>query len=214
MTFDLNQYSEHTALQDLATQFRQGSVLVYPTDTIYGLGGRADDRDVIDRVFRIKARDRSKPLSVVVANMDMLSTATDPSDSHHAFLARLFPAKVTVILPKTNYLPDELVHNEPENGLAVRIPDDLFLRRLVDKISVPLISTSANPSGEKPPHTWDELQQTWGGFSENPDGLVYREDQVSPQPSTIIDLRDNVPVIIREGSVPAAELYRLWDSVE
>jgi L-threonylcarbamoyladenylate synthase len=221
MAINLNEYDfngsteEEQILETLTARFLDESqVLVYPTDTIYGLGGRADSEEVIDRVFRIKGRERSKPLSVVVSDLSMLRWITTPKPRHIRFLQELFPAKVSVILPKNEVLPDKLVHDDASNGLAVRIPANMFLRRLLHAVQVPLISTSANPSGEDPPHTWEELQQTWENFEETPDGLVYAEDQSAPQPSTVLDLRGEAPVIIREGAVPAANIYRTWDSIE
>jgi len=215
MHIDLYDYS---SLQEAASRigeyFFDSHVFVFPTDTIYGLGGRADSTDVIDRVFQIKGRERSKPLSVLVSDMDMLTQITAPTDRHVRFLQTLFPAKVSVILPKTATLPDELVHHEPDRGLAVRIPDDPFLCEIISYTQVPLIGTSANRSGDHPPYTRTQLDDTWNSFPEKPDGIIYSKDQYSPQPSTIIDLRGSAPILLREGAVPNSVIYRTWDYID
>ena len=87
------------ALAAAAAAIHQGEAVVYPTETVYGLGGDPTDADAVARLFEIKGRPRSKPLSVGVADRDMLTSYVTPTDREGAFIARFLPGPVTVLFP-------------------------------------------------------------------------------------------------------------------
>jgi L-threonylcarbamoyladenylate synthase len=132
------------ALVAAATAIQQGAAVVYPTETVYGLGVDATDADAVARLFEIKGRPRSKPLSVGVADRDMLSQYVTPTDRETAFIDRFLPGPVTVLLDRDGVFPDVLVDGRATVG--IRIPDNAVARELARRAG-PITATSANESG-------------------------------------------------------------------
>lgn len=131
-------------IEAAAAAITRGEAVVYPTETVYGLGADATTADAVQRIFEIKGRPRSKPLSVGFADHDMLTQYLSPTDRERAFLDRFLPGPVTVLLDRDGVFPDVLVDGGETVG--VRIPDEAVARELARR-SGPITATSANESG-------------------------------------------------------------------
>jgi L-threonylcarbamoyladenylate synthase len=123
---------------------RTGRAVVYPTETVYGLGADATDPDAVERVFELKERLRENPLSVAVPRVDAALDHTRPTDREERFMRRFLPGPVTVVVERRPSLPDVLTAGRDRVG--VRIPDNETARSLLDR-TPPLTATSANRSG-------------------------------------------------------------------
>ncbi len=124
---------------------KAGQAVVYPTETVYGLGAEATNAAAVERVFEIKNRPHDKPLSVAFANLEHASQYTEPTDRERAFMREFLPGPVTVIVERKPTLPDVLTDGHPRVG--VRIPaNDVALELL--RAAGPITATSANRSGE------------------------------------------------------------------
>ncbi|WP_299332140.1 L-threonylcarbamoyladenylate synthase [Haloplanus sp.] len=123
---------------------RAGRAIVYPTETVYGLGADATDPDAVERVFELKERARENPLSVAVPHVDAALDYTRPTDREERFMRRFLPGPVTVVVERRPSLPDVLTAGCDRVG--VRIPDHETARSLLDR-TPPLTATSANRSG-------------------------------------------------------------------
>ncbi|WP_436934042.1 L-threonylcarbamoyladenylate synthase [Halovenus marina] len=121
-----------------------GSLVVYPTETVYGLGADAIDPDAVERVFQAKARDRSKPLSMAVSSRTAAETYTNPTERERAFMQRFLPGPVTVVLERNSQVPDALTAGRDRVG--VRVPDRDATLALLSHVE-PMTATSANVSG-------------------------------------------------------------------
>jgi L-threonylcarbamoyladenylate synthase len=132
------------ALVAAATAIQQGAAVVYPTETVYGLGVDATDADAVSQVFEIKGRPRSKPLSVGFADREMLATALTLTDHETAFCDRFLPGPVTLLVDRDGAFPDILVGGGDTVG--IRIPDNAVARELARRAG-PITATSANESG-------------------------------------------------------------------
>jgi L-threonylcarbamoyladenylate synthase len=132
-------------LDAAATAVRDGGAVVYPTETVYGLGADATDADAVGRVFELKGRDRSKPLSLGVASVDAALRHTRPTDRARRFMRAFLPGPVTVVVDRDPSLPDALTAGRDRVG--VRVPDDEVAASLFDRAGVPVTATSANRSG-------------------------------------------------------------------
>jgi L-threonylcarbamoyladenylate synthase len=131
---------------------KNGGVIAYPTETVYGVGALATDVGAIRRVYEIKGRPLSQPLSIAVSGMDMLKSVAKVECED--FILKFLPGPVTVILKKKKTLPDILTAGSKYVG--IRWPDHHMALTLIN-MSGPVVSTSANRHGEKDPVTADEV---------------------------------------------------------
>jgi L-threonylcarbamoyladenylate synthase len=123
---------------------REGRAVVYPTETVYGLGADATAAAAVERVFDLKDRPREKPLSLAVPDVDAALDHTRPTDREEQFMRRFLPGPVTVVVERRLTLPDALTAGRDRVG--VRVPDHDVARSLLDR-TPPLTATSANRSG-------------------------------------------------------------------
>jgi L-threonylcarbamoyladenylate synthase len=125
---------------------RDGEAVVYPTETVYGLGADALSRAAVERVFELKGRSRDKPLSLGVPSVDAALTHTRPTDRAEAFMREFLPGPVTVVVERGPDVPDALVAGRDRVG--IRVPDhDLALAFYREAAPAPVTATSANLSG-------------------------------------------------------------------
>ncbi|WP_176451348.1 L-threonylcarbamoyladenylate synthase [Halorubrum sp. Ea8] len=127
-----------------AAAVADGELVVYPTETVYGLGGDALDPDAVERVFDLKRRDRSNPLSLGVASVDDALRYARPTEFAVAFARAFLPGPVTVVVERGDAVPDALTAGSDRVG--VRVPDQPVARALLRETG-PLTATSANVSG-------------------------------------------------------------------
>nr|WP_321169066.1 L-threonylcarbamoyladenylate synthase [Halorubrum sp. CBA1125] len=121
-----------------------GELVVYPTETVYGLGADALDPDAVERVFELKGRDRENPLSLGVTSVDAALRYTRPTEFAVAFARAFLPGPVTVVVERDEAVPDVLTAGSDRVG--IRVPDHDVARALLDRAG-PLTATSANVSG-------------------------------------------------------------------
>lgn len=131
-------------IADAADAVREGNAVVYPTETVYGLGADATDADAVERVFDLKGRPRENPLSLGVESVDAALDYTRPTESEERFMRRFLPGPVTVVVERRSTLPDALTAGRDRVG--VRVPDHETALELLDR-TPPLTATSANRSG-------------------------------------------------------------------
>lgn len=184
---------EPTTLQlhEIARLLREGRVLLLPTDTIYGLHALATDEEAVGRIVDLKGRDDTKPFIVLAASLDQLSDLGVTADADIlGALATIWPAPLTAILP----LRAPVAASRGASSLAVRIPDLPWLRGLAARTG-PLVSTSANRSGEPPVTVPADFARD---LLSRVDGVVDSGPR-SGEPSAILDLTSAEPRFIREG---------------
>ena len=176
---------------------KRDGVVIYPTETLYGLGGDCFSPKVIKRIFAIKYRSFSNPLSVVVSDLDMLDKIAKEKPSIFNTLANNFwPGALTLVLKAAPLLPSELLG--PGGTIAVRLTGLTWLRRLIFFCGFPLISTSANVSGQP---SILEPDQAYALFKGKVDLVIDGGRLSGDRPSTIVDLTLPEPKILREGVI-------------
>lgn len=186
-------------LAEIAASLLGGAVAAYPTETFYALGAAAFSRQGVERVYRLKGRDTSKPLSVMASDLDMVGEITRSLPAPFTALAGEFwPGPLTLVLPAAAGLPDFLLG--PGRTVAIRIPPLGWLRALVRELAEPLTATSANLAGEKELAEPAEVAALVGDKVE---WLIDGGRTPGGLPSTIVDLAHGEPRILREGAVPA-----------
>jgi len=191
-----------SALNLVIELFHSGKIFIYPTDTIYGIGGNPFDENVVNRITDIKGRNEKKQFIWLLSDFENLMNYVDVIfDTHLDFLQKMWPAPVTVIL-NLNARTKEIIN---QDTIAVRIPENDFCLKLLREISRPLISTSVNRSREDP---LKHIDQIVNNFSQDVDAIVYCSETIEKKSSTIIDLTSKQPKLIREGSIKFVELLQ------
>jgi len=183
---------------------KKGGVIVYPTDTIYGLGCDAFRRKSVERIFKIKKRSLKNPTLVLVNNRDMLNELVkDVSDCAMILMKRFWPGPLTIVFRARKKINPLLVSHDGK--IAIRIPDNKFCLKLIDECKTPIVSTSANISGSDVITTFGKLKEV---FQKKVDLMVDGGDLKSILPSTIVDVCEEKPVVLREGVISRDDVER------
>ncbi len=179
-------------------------VIAYPTETAYGLGCDALNVQAVKRIFKIKNRQKNHPLSVIVDSFEMIDTIAEASSSAKMLSERFHPGPLVIALPKKSIIPNEV----NVNSIALRISSNRFANSIVQQLGKPLISTSANRTGEPTPFN---IQDIISSFNESEIDVIFDSGSISKRkPSTIIDFTiQPVPQITREGEISAAEIFSI-----
>lgn len=191
-------------LSEAATELRDGRVVVFPTDTVYGIGADAFNPFATATIFSAKSRPRSLPLPVLVARPRQAWALCAHVPREAAELAAAFwPGGLTLLLPETEGLEWDL--GETRGRIAVRMPACDEALELIGMVG-PLAATSANRSGEPTPRTVDEIALRLGRAV-----ALYLDGgpALGDVPSTVVDLTGRGPRIVREGVTPKAEIERV-----
>ncbi|MFA7197681.1 MAG: L-threonylcarbamoyladenylate synthase [Methanoculleus sp.] len=169
-------------------------LVVYPTETVYGLGVDALSEDAVMRVYEAKNRPVSKPISIAVSDMDMLTAVAVVDEAARAFIERFLPGPVTVILPARSCLPEVLTGG---TGLiGIRWPANEIAIAIIEGLDAPITATSANISDDIPPTRPDEVSV--------PNDYIVDGGELPGTPSTVVDLTTRR--ILRKGVE--------WEAVE
>jgi L-threonylcarbamoyladenylate synthase len=190
---------------------REGEIVAFPTDTVYGIGANAFERHAVRSIFAVKNRSIDKALPVFIYQIDDLNlVARAVPNRAWTFLQRFWPGALTVVLPKSPALPDDVTAGQA--NVAIRIPDHAVCLELVIQVGHPLAVTSANLSGQPTPTTATGVAKQLG----NRISLILDGgSSPSTQPSTIVDLSLSPPRLLRRGALPGATLREyLPDLVE
>lgn len=143
--------TQSDAIDYAAALLRDGQMVVFPTDTVYGIGVDAWQRAAVERLYSAKQRARDKGIPILIADAVALDDLTDMSAAQRAwidiYVATYWPGPLTLVLPRSADLPDNLT---PNDGIAVRIPDNSVARRLIRAAGGAVAASSANRSGEPP----------------------------------------------------------------
>ena len=179
-------------------------VMAYPTETFYGLGAVCFSGEAVRRIYRLKARDAGKPLSLIVSSLDMIETlAIGPPPVFHRLAGEFWPGPLTLVLKASPAFPARLAG--PGHTIGVRIPSVPWLRRLVHEVGLPITATSANISGEGEISDPAEVLRT---FNDKVDIILDGGATPGGRASTIVDITGSTPRILREGAIPKAQLEK------
>lgn len=174
---------------------KAGGVIAFPTDTVYGLGCLVDLAASIDRLYEIKGRDTSKPIAVLLGDIDHLPrVAAGLGDVAGRLAARFWPGALTLVVPSNPSLPQNL---SPLPTIGVRMPNHPFTLDLLRRAG-PLATTSANLSGLPSPVTAREVLDQ---MNERVDLVIDGGPCPGGVPSTVMDCTGAEPRILREGAI-------------
>jgi len=189
------------AFEQILSFLRAGGVIGFPTDTAYGLGADPFNESAVRKIFEIKGRPEGKPILLLVDSIAMACTVCDLSGRAHALAERFWPGPLTMILPALENVPS--IVTAGSGNVGVRWPSSDFALRLVRALGHPITATSANRSGIPSSVTAVEVCEQFGESLE----LVIDGGKLPARGgSTLLDLTETRPRVLREGPIPESEL--------
>jgi tRNA threonylcarbamoyl adenosine modification protein (Sua5/YciO/YrdC/YwlC family) len=181
-------------LEKVALLLQNGAVIAYPTDTQYGLGCDLSQKKSIEKIYRLKQRSLKTPFSFICADLTHISEYAIISNFAYRTLKRLLPGPFTFVLPGTRLVPQIMLSKRHEVGL--RVPGHPIAIGLVKALGRPLINTSARLSQDEPaPVNPQQIEEMFKGSVD----VVIDGGPVPGQPSTLVSLINDEPVILRQG---------------
>jgi L-threonylcarbamoyladenylate synthase len=183
--------------KNTVTIVREGGIIIFPTDTAFGIGCRIDRPDSVDRLFRIRKRPPEQAMPVLVSSIEMaLAYFTDPSDIVRHLMKTYWPGALTIVAPcKKDLIYSPIRGNG--NTIGLRMPDNQTILKIIEDVGVPVLGPSANFHGDPTPYSLSDL---------NPE-LMKLVDYVVPgectvkQASTVVDCSVEPYKILRQGAI-------------
>jgi tRNA threonylcarbamoyl adenosine modification protein (Sua5/YciO/YrdC/YwlC family) len=194
MIFQVNpNHPQPRHIKRIADILRGDGVIVYPTDTVYGLGCDIKSKKALDRVRRIKKMDNKRHLSFVFADLKSIADYAQVSDRNYKILRRYLPGPYTFVLKATRLVPRIVLTKRNEVG--IRIPDNRICQALVQEMGNPILSSSVRMPDEQLLDDPKEIDRMYKGQVD----LVVDGGVFLPEPSSIVSLLEDAPEVIREG---------------
>ena len=179
-----------------------GGIISFPTDTLYALGADAFNAEAVLRVFQAKGRDKDQGLPVLLSGAEQLhQVAIDIPESAWKLASRYWPGALTMVVRRSPDLPD--IVSGGAKTVAVRVPDHPIARQIIEELGRPVIGTSANRTGAKDLRTMQDVISDLGPWL---DYTVGEGTLPAGKPSTIVDLTQDRPHVLREGAVPSEDV--------
>ena len=178
---------------------RAGELVAFPTETVYGLGADGLNKSAREKIYLAKGRPSDKPLTLHVADLEQVEQVAKISASAEKLFEKFCPGPLTIILQKQKNLPDFVA----KKTVGIRFPDNEVALKLIKFSNCPIAAPSANISGQTPPKNAQDVLKNLGG--KVPIILDGGECQFGIS-STIIDLSDDEPKILRVGAIPPEEI--------
>jgi tRNA threonylcarbamoyl adenosine modification protein (Sua5/YciO/YrdC/YwlC family) len=170
-----------------------GGLIAYPTDTYYGIGCDLFNKHAIERIYQLKARQKTKPLSFICADLSDVSRYAQVSNSAFATMRRLTPGPYTFVLEATSLVPK--IAMTKQKTVGIRIPNSAIALALVKALGRPLISTSASTQDGQVLIDPSDIQDLIGHGLE----LIIDGGYQLDEPSTVLDMTGDEPVVLRMG---------------
>lgn len=198
---------ERSIVERVVQTFKDGGVVIFPTDTVWGIGASIEAREALLRLYRIKGRPEEKPTAVLVSNLTMARRYGRFNASALAFAKHHWPGALTIIvLAKLGTVPD-LVRGGGES-VGLRVPAHAFLLGVLHRLDRGIVAGSANFSGEPPPGRFRKIDRkllTMVDDVVKPAGQGSEDRQAGgalrPLASTVVDTTKKPPVVLRKGPV-------------
>lgn len=200
-TISFDDLSSNEVRQLISKQLKSGAIVVYPTDTVAGIGCIGTSEKLVKKLFNIKQRPIHQPVSYAFSSVQMLESYVKiPTKARN--LLSLLPGPITLIFPQH---PDRLLHGTDGVTIGVRIFDFPKLNELIELVGEPIITTSANISGQP---TASAVAGLTPEFLSNVDILITWENELIGAPSTVVSCVDDIK-ILRQGVIPENKIFDL-----
>lgn len=185
-----------------ATVLRDGGIVVFPTETVYGLGALADSKFGPHEIFEVKVRPADMPIPLLVETEDALDTwGVEVPDYAHAIAHRYWPGAVTLVVKASDRVPPDF--RAADGTIGLRSPDHEVVRELLQGAGGPIFATSANTHGNPAPGSFEEIEPR---IIEAADIALDGGETAHQQASTVVLCTGPEPVVVREGAVSTDDI--------
>jgi len=194
MILKINQYNpQHRLIMKIVDVLKNGGIVVYPTDTYYGIGCDIMNKKAIEKIYQIKQRDKSKPFSFICSDLKNISRYAKVSNYAYKTMKRLLPGPYTFILEGSKLVPKMMLTKRKTAG--IRVPENPICLTLVKELGNPVITTSATmPDGT----IFHDASLIHDYFGNRVDAVI--DGSIVPgSPSSVIMLIDDIPEVLRKG---------------
>lgn len=199
-TLSITQHSTAEIVATATAVLRSGGLVLYPTETVYGVGVDATNPVAVQKLLAYKSRREGKPLSIAVANPTMAAEYVELNEQAKILYSQFLPGPVTII----SFAKDKVAPGVASEfkTLGVRIPDYPLITELVQSLGKPITATSANASGKKRPYTIADVLDRLSNHQKQLIDLIIDAGTLPPNPpSTVIDTTLSTPLTMRQGAV-------------
>jgi len=187
---------------------QKGGSIIFPTDTVYGIGANACDWNAVEQLFKIKKRPITKPIAILARNLNWVKELAFVPAKLEKVLENIWPGATTIILPRKKIIPAVVTAKRPNVG--IRIPDYVLTDKLLGKFGYPIAATSANISGEEGASLdIDRIIESFKDEIWKPDLVLDAGILPRSESSTILDLSKIKPKILRVGPTNPERLMEL-----
>ena len=194
------------AIFEVANALKEGKIVVFPTDTVYGIGTNAYDKEACKKIYEIKGRPKNKPLSILISNISMLKEVVeDISSIEQKLIDAFWPGPLTIKFKKREGILPNIVSASDEY-IRVRLVNEGVIYKLIETSGVPIVAPSANLSGSFTGTKIENIVKELGG---KVDYILDCGDIESDTVSTIVQVEDGQVLIIREGKIEKEELEKV-----
>jgi tRNA threonylcarbamoyl adenosine modification protein (Sua5/YciO/YrdC/YwlC family) len=187
------QHPQQRLINRVVNCLRDGGIIAYPTDTTYGIGCSIFNKKGIERIYRMKQREQRKPFSFICPSLSEVARFARVSNTAFKILKRYLPGPYTFVLEATRDVPDLLLTRQKTVG--IRIPDNRICLEIVQMLGCPIVTTSANLSGEEPTGDPAFIDDIFGNQLE----IVVDGGILTKEVSSVVNLVNDTPEIIRVG---------------
>ena len=203
---DCRNNTEYEKLKEPARIIKNGGIVIFPTETVYGIGANGLSEEAIKKLYEVKQRPLNKPISLLVNSIEMVNKiAKDITELEYALMKEFFPGPLTIILNKKVLVPDILTSNS--NTVGIRMPANEIALKLIEYSGVPIATPSANISG-KPSGV--DLKEIINDFEGKVDYFIDGGPSKIGISSTIVQVVEGVPRILRQGSITKAQIEEVF----
>ena len=192
-------------LKEPAQIIKKGGVVIFPTETVYGIGTNGLDENAIRKLYEVKQRPLNKPISLLVNNIEMVEKiAKNITEVEYKLMERFFPGPLTIIFEKRDVVPDILTSNT--NTIGIRMPSGEIAKKLIEFAGVPIATSSSNISGRPSGTNIIDIKKDFEG---KVDCFIDNGESELGIPSTVIRIIDNIPHILRQGAISEEEIRKV-----
>lgn len=195
------------SVTESARVIARGDVILYPTDTLYGLGVDALSNEAVEKIYTIKGRDKNKPIHAIVADLDMAREYGELNDIAELLAQHFLPGPLTLVVPKCAGLDTGIFCDIQTVG--IRIPDNAFCTALAREVNRPITTTSANKSNETPQYSITSIVSQLGESSQHIALAIDVGELRASLPSTVVEVSGKNIKILREGAILASEIAKI-----
>jgi L-threonylcarbamoyladenylate synthase len=204
-----------SAIKDAATSLLKGNFVAFPTETVYGLGADAQNKNAVARIYQVKGRPVFHPLIVHISSIQHLDKLAKDIPDYAIALARAFwPGTMTLILPRTVIVKDFITGSQ--NNVGIRVPSNTFAIALLKEFELQgglgVAAPSANRFGKVSPTTANDVKIELSGYLGEEDLVLDGGPSIVGVESTIVNCTLSVPTILRPGAITASMINKLLDS--